>query len=67
MRKAERAFSIVFGLFLLGVGIYTASIDAAPLLGRFGVGAVLVLLGGNLLYATYKDTPSWLSRVGPLP
>ncbi len=67
MGKAERAFSAVFGLFLLGVGIYALLFSPAPVLWRLGGGAVLALLGGNLIHAALRCRPSWLSRIGPLP
>jgi hypothetical protein len=34
---------------------------------RVGGGAVLVLLGGNMLHSSWRGKPSWLSRIGPLP
>lgn len=67
MSKVERAFSAVFGFFLLGVGIYALLLGQAPALWRIGGGVVLALLGGNMLYAAYRCKPSWLSRIGPLP
>lgn len=67
MVKGERIFAVVFGLFLLGTGLYLLMLaETTDAWGFIGI-AVLVALGGNLLYATYKAKPSWLSRLGPLP
>lgn len=67
MAKAERIFSAVFGLFLLGIGLYVLVLGEAPAAWRYIGGAVLAILGGNLLYASGTGRRSWLSRVGPLP
>jgi hypothetical protein len=60
-------FSIVFGLLLAGVGSYALLIgqtdDAWQLVG----GAVLLLVGGNMICSSWRGKPSWLSRLGPLP
>lgn len=67
MSKVERAFSVVFGLFLLGVGAYAIGFGSAPLIWRIAGGALLAVLGGNMVYAGWRARRSWLSRVGPLP
>jgi small neutral amino acid transporter SnatA (MarC family) len=67
MSKAERTFSVIFGLFLVGVGIYALLFGQTPAPWRIGGGMVLALFGGNMLYAAYRCKPSWLSRIGPLP
>ncbi|MCM2264571.1 MAG: hypothetical protein NDI73_05195 [Desulfuromonadales bacterium] len=67
MRKAERGFSAVFGLFLLGIGVYALLLSQAPTLWHIGGGIVLALFGGNMLLASYRGKPSWLSSIGPLP
>lgn len=67
MSTAERVFSVVFGLFLLAVGIYALSLDHLTLLWRLAGGLTLCALGGNLLYAARRRKRSWLSRIGPLP
>jgi len=67
MKAVERAFLVVFGIFLAGVGVYVLLFSHAPTPWRAGGGVVLALLGGNMLYAAYCDKPSWLSRIGPLP
>jgi len=66
-RRHYRLVTGVFGLFLLGVGIYVARYGYASMLVRIAVGAVLVLIGGNMLVATHRSRVSWLSRLGPLP
>jgi small neutral amino acid transporter SnatA (MarC family) len=67
MRKAERVFSTVFGLFLLGIGVYALLLSQAPTPWHIGGGIVLALFGGNMLFASYRGKPSWLSWIGPLP
>ena len=67
MRKGERIFSAVFGLFLLGIGVYVLILGETSAAWRFIGGAVVALLGGNMLYASCSGKPSWLSKVGPLP
>lgn len=67
VNKAERAFSAVFGIFLLGVGAYAVLFSEAPLHWAVPAGIVMALVGGNLVYSSYSCKPSWLSRIGPLP
>lgn len=67
MKKGERVFSAVFGLLLMGIGVYALILGESPAAWRFIGGAVMVILGGNMLYASYTGKPSWISRVGPLP
>ena len=67
MGKGERTFSAVFGLFLLSIGLYVLMLGETPAAWRFIGGAVMAMLGGNMLYASYTGKPSWLSKVGPLP
>jgi small neutral amino acid transporter SnatA (MarC family) len=67
MSKTERAFSAVFGLFLLGVGIYALLLSQALTPWHIAGGIVLVLFGGNMLLASYRGKSSWLSWLGPLP
>lgn len=65
--KGERLFAWVFGLLLVGTGVYAWLFSQTDALWRFGGGAALVLLGGNLLQSAWQGKPSWLSRLGPLP
>ena len=67
VNKIERAFSVVFGIFLLGVGAYAVLFSEAPLHWAVPACIVMALLGGNLVYSSYICKPSWLSRIGPLP
>lgn len=66
MKKGGRIFGTVFGFFLLGIGVY-ALLAGTPVDWRSVGGIVLVVLGGNALYASCVGKPSWLSRIGPLP
>ena len=65
--KGERIFSAVFGLFLLSIGLYVLVLGETPAGWRFIGCAVLTVLGGNMLYASYTGKRAWLSKVGPLP
>ena len=65
--KGERLFALAFGLFLVGVGSYALLFGQMSEIWRVGGGAVLVLLGGNMLHSSWRAKPSWLSRIGPLP
>ncbi len=67
MSRSERAFSAVFGALLLSVGLYALVLGPATLPWRIGGGLGLAVFGGNMLYAAYHSSPSWLSRIGPLP
>lgn len=67
MEKGERIFSTVFGLLLLSIGLYVLVLGETHAAWRFIGGAVLTVLGGNMLYASYTGKRSWLSKVGPLP
>jgi len=67
MNKGERIFSAMFGAVLLAVGIVALGQDHLSPAWRYIGGSVLILLGGNALYAAYRGKASWLSHVGPLP
>lgn len=60
-------FSAVFGLFLLSIGLYVLVLGETSAAWRFIGGAVLAVLGVNMLYASCTGKQSWLSKVGPLP
>lgn len=65
--KGERKFAFVFGLLLIGVGVYALLFGQTSAAWRLGGGAVLILLGGNFLHTSWRGKPSWLSRLGPIP
>ena len=65
--KGERLFLFAFGLILVGVGSYALLFAQTTEAWRFVGGAVLILLGGNMLQSSWRGKPSWLSRIGPLP
>jgi len=67
MNKGERIFSVMFGAVLLAVGIVALGQDHLSAAWRYIGGSLLILLGGNALYAAYRGKASWLSRIGPLP
>jgi threonine/homoserine/homoserine lactone efflux protein len=63
----HRLFLGVFGLLLMGVGIY-ALFSASPFtILQLAGGSALVLLGGNMVVSAWRARESWLSRLGPLP
>lgn len=65
MAYLERMFGYVFGLFLVAVGVY--ALFALVGFWALFVGAVILGLGANLIYATHYKKRSWLSWIGPLP
>lgn len=67
MYKLVRLVSAVFGLFLIGAGAYMFRFSEAPLHWVVLAAIALILLGGNLIYSSYRGKRSWLSRIGPLP
>lgn len=67
INKGERIFTFVFGIFLVGVGVYALLFAQTDAIWRFGGGGVLILLGSNMLLSAWQNQPSWLSRLGPLP
>jgi cytochrome c biogenesis protein CcdA len=67
MKTAERAFVVVFGFFLLFVGIYAAFSGAASAAWRYIGGGVLIALGANAVYGGVVGKRPWISRIGPLP
>lgn len=65
MRSAERVFAALFGMLLLGTGIY-AALFAAVVWGYIG-GLLLAVLGANAIYASLTDKRPWIFLIGPLP
>ena len=47
MKNGERAFVVVFGLFLLGIGIYAVLLAQTSPAWRYIGGGVLLALGSN--------------------
>lgn len=62
-----RVLSGLFGLVLVGAGLYVIGFTDASAVVRCGVGLVMGLLGVNAILAACRGTASWLSRIGPLP
>ena len=67
MKNGERAFVIVFGLFLLGIGIYAVLLAEISPAWRYIGGGVLIALGSNAVYGGLTGKRTWISRIGPLP
>jgi len=66
-RPMYRRLSGVFGIFLMGVGVYVALYGYTSMLVRMAAGALLVVSGGNMVVSAYRAREAWLSRLGPLP
>ena len=66
-RSAYRWATGLFGLFLVGVGVFVLLRATTTAAVRVTGGLVLVLLGGNMVLSSYRGKESWLSRLGPLP
>lgn len=66
-RQSYRLITAAIGLALFGLGIYILLFGPAGALIRVAIGIVLLLLGGNAMFAAWRSRESWLSRLGPLP
>lgn len=66
-RKRYRWLAGIFGLFLIGVGIYAVLLTGGSSMLRFVAGFALGVLGGNMVLSACLGRESWLSRLGPLP
>lgn len=66
-RSTYRLATGLFGLFLVGVGVFVLLRAPTSAAIRVSGGLVLVLLGGNMVLSSYLGKESWLSRLGPLP
>ena len=67
MKNGERAFVVVFGLFLLGIGIYAVLLAQTSPAWRYIGGGVLLALGSNAVYGGLTGKRPWISKIGPLP
>ena len=67
MKNGERGFVVVFGLFLLVVGIYALLRVETPAAWRYVGSGVLLTLGANAVYGGLTGKRPWISRIGPLP
>ena len=67
MKNGERAFVVVFGLFLLGIGIYAVLLAQTSPAWRYIDGRVLLALGSNAVYGGLTGRRPWISKIGPLP
>jgi hypothetical protein len=64
-RRAYRAISAAFGVLLLGIACYLFLTSSDGL--QMAAAALLLVVGGNLLFAAWRGTESWVARLGPLP
>lgn len=67
MKTGERAFVVVFGFFLLCIGIYAVLSGETSAAWRYIGGGVLIALGANAIYGGITGKRPWISRIGPLP
>jgi len=67
MKTGERAFAVVFAIFLLCAGSYVALSGETSAAWRCIGGGVLFALGANAIYGGITGKRPWISRVGPLP
>jgi hypothetical protein len=67
MGSGERWFVALFGLFLLGLGLYVVLLDDTDPAWRFLGGLVLIALGANAAFGAVTNRRPWISRIGPLP
>ncbi|MBB5273789.1 uncharacterized membrane protein HdeD (DUF308 family) [Quisquiliibacterium transsilvanicum] len=63
----HRLFLGVFGVLLMGVGLYALFFAGPFTILQLAGGSALVLLGGNMVVSAWRARESWLSRLGPLP
>jgi putative Mn2+ efflux pump MntP len=66
-RRTYRVLSGLFGLCLAGIGTYALFFAVPPTTLQNVGGAVLVIIGANMVLAALRARESWLSRIGPLP
>lgn len=66
-KSTYRLATGLFGLFLVGVGVFVLLRATTTAAIRVSSGLVLVVLGGNMVLSSYRGKESWLSRLGPLP
>ena len=62
-----RVLSAIFGLFLIGVGIFTVVFGVVVPLYRISLGVLIAVLGAQALWSAIRSKPSWLSQLGPFP
>lgn len=64
--RTHRLIQGLLGLLLVASGLYVAFAVQLDLITVFGA-ALLLLFGGNALWASWRARRSWISRIGPLP
>lgn len=60
-----RIFSLLFGLFLTGVGIYVVFFGVVDPLIRMFLGFLITLFGVNTVWSAIQARASWLAKLGP--
>lgn len=65
--RKYRIFSFVFGLVLLGVGVFALFFAVVDGWLRYLAALGFIAAGANLMWAARKGRESWLSKIGPLP
>ncbi|MBB3103534.1 uncharacterized membrane protein HdeD (DUF308 family) [Azomonas macrocytogenes] len=67
MGNGERSFAAIFGLLLLGTGLYALFSDQTGAAWRYIGGISLVVIGANAIYGALTRKRPWISKIGPLP
>ena len=61
-----RCFSLLFGLFLTGVGVYVIFFGVVDLPIRVLLGFFIALFGVNTVWSAIQAKAPWLAKLGPL-
>jgi hypothetical protein len=67
MGTGEKVFVGIFGLFLIGLGLYVLLFGEVSALWRYVGGLAILAIGINAVYGAISDKRPWISRIGPLP
>ena len=61
-----RDLSLIFGLFLTGLGVYVVFFGVVEPLIRVGLGLLIAVFGINTVWSAAQSKASWLTKLGPL-
>jgi hypothetical protein len=67
MGSGEKVFVGIFGLFLIGLGLYVLLFGEVSALWRYVGGLAILTIGINAVHGAISDKRPWISRIGPLP
>lgn len=60
-----RVLSGLFGLLLIGVGIYAIFFGVVGVFARVSIGLVITVLGAEALWSSVHSRQSWLAKLAP--